>query len=364
MVAATFLHVRSRELDPHIHSHCIIANAVLDDDGKWRTMANEKIYKGSKRIDAFYLAALARELERLGYWLRKTDSDGGFEIEGVPHEVIEAFSKRRAHIEEERRRRASRGDATPADVVARKTRAPKRAVASAVLENAWRRRAWELGFSAKEVVAGSRARPYRPADSGGVGHIACGALAAPALVRAAVERACTRAEPDRPCRLRARRRRTASFVADHPVHGCCAHSARASPCAGAGAVRSFRLAPRGGAGPGPARWRRRFFGCERAQSRRMRALERRFARSCGGAAPCGSARRGGPGANRARAPPRTPCSAGARSSRRSRASPRASLLRATMSGGGSACGTTCRRTARPDGRRVRRRCSSERQYGR
>ena len=47
MVAATFLHVRSRELDPHIHTHSIIANAVLGDDGKWRTMANEKIYTGA-----------------------------------------------------------------------------------------------------------------------------------------------------------------------------------------------------------------------------------------------------------------------------------------------------------------------------
>ena len=334
MVAATFLHVRSRELDPHIHSHCIIANAVLDDNGKWRTMANEKIYKGSKRIDAFYLAALARELERLGYWLRKTDSDGGFEIEGVPHEVIEAFSKRRAHIEEERRRRASRGDATPADVVARKTRAPKRAVDSAVLESEWQHRASELGFSAEEVAASARARSYRPADSGGAEHIACGALTEPPLVRVAAERACAGAEPDRPRALRPRR--TAAFVADRAVHGCRGQSARAAPCGDACAVRPFRLAPRGDAGPAPGRRRRRFFACERAQSRRMRALERRFARSCGGAAPCGSPRRGGPGANRARAPPRTPCSAGARSSRRSRASPRASLLRATMSGGGSA----------------------------
>ena len=153
MVAAMFLHARSRELDPHIHTHSIIANAVLGDDGTWRTMANEKIYRGSKRINAFYLAALAGELERLGYRLRTTDSDGGFEIEGVPHEVIEAFSKRSAHIEEELRRRASRGDATPADVVAPKTRAPKRAVASAVLESAWLRRASELGFSAEGVVA-------------------------------------------------------------------------------------------------------------------------------------------------------------------------------------------------------------------
>ena len=327
MAAATFLHVRSRALDPHIHSHCIIVNAVLDDDGKWRTMANEKFYKGSKTIDAFYLAALARELARLGYRLRTTDSDGGFEIEGVPHAVIEAFSKRSAHIEEELRRRASRGDATPADVVARKARAPKRAVASAVLESDWQRRAWELCFSAEEVVASARARSHRPADSGGAGHIGCRALAEPALVGAAIVRACACAEPDRPRALRPRR--TASFVADRPVDGRRAQSARAPPCGDAGAVRPLRLAPRSDAA---ARGRRRIFACERAQFRLMRALERRFARPCGGAAPCGSPRCGGRGANRARGPPRTPCSAGARSSRRSRASPRASLLRAAMAG--------------------------------
>ena len=330
MAAATFLHVRSRELDPHIHSHCIIVNAVLDDDGKWRTMANEKIYKGSKRIDAFYLAALSRELERLGYRLRKTDSDGGFEIEGVPKEVIAAFSKRSADIGAELHRRASRGDATPADVVARKTRAPKRAVASAVLESDWQRRAWELGFSAEEVVASARARSHRPADSGGAGHIGCRALAEPALVGAAIERTGARAEPARPRALRPHR--TASYVADRPVDGCRVQSARASPCGDAGAVRPLRLAPRSDAGPGAARGRRRIFASERAQSRLMRALERRFARPCGGAAPCGSPRCGGRGANRARGPPRMPCSAGARSSQRSRASPRASLLRAAMAG--------------------------------
>ena len=321
MVAATFLHARSRALDPHIHSHCVIVNAVLDEDGVWRTMSNEKIYQGSQRINSFYLAALAEELRRLGYLLRKTDSDDGFEIEGVPGEVIKAFSKRSTDIKEELCRRASRGDATPADVVARTTRAPKRAVASAVLESEWQRRARELGFSADRVVARARAQSYRAADSGGAGHIACGALAQPSLVRAAVERACARAEPGRPRSLPPRRRCTASFVVDDPVHGCLVPSARASRCGGACATPSFRFVPRGDAGPGPARWRRRFFACERAQSRRMRALGRRFVRPCAGAAPCGLPRRGGPGANRARAPPRTPCSAGERSSRRSRASP-------------------------------------------
>ena len=321
MLAAMFLHSRSRELDPHIHSHCIIVNAVLDEDGVWRTMSNEKIYQGSQRINSFYLAALAEELHRLGYLLRQTDWDDGFEIEGVPGQVIKAFSKRSTDIKEELCRRASRGDATPADVVARTTRAPKRAVASAVLESEWQRRARELGFSAERVVARARAQSYRAAESGGAGHIACGALATPSLVRAAVERACARAEPGRPRSLPPRRRWTASFVVDDPVHGCLVPSARASRCGGACATPSFRFVPRGDAGPGPARWRRRFFACERAQSRRMRALGRRFARPCAGAAPCGLPRRGGPGANRARAPPRTPCSAGERSSRRSRASP-------------------------------------------
>ena len=43
-VIATFTHETSRNLDPQLHTHAVIANMVQGEDGKWRTMANEKLY--------------------------------------------------------------------------------------------------------------------------------------------------------------------------------------------------------------------------------------------------------------------------------------------------------------------------------
>lgn len=38
MLAAIFTHDISRNEDPQLHTHCVIANAVLDDDGKYRSV--------------------------------------------------------------------------------------------------------------------------------------------------------------------------------------------------------------------------------------------------------------------------------------------------------------------------------------
>ena len=99
MVAATFRHDTSRNLDPQLHTHAVIANMVQGADGKWRTMANEKLYESKMLIGAIYRSELARGLGRLGYEVEKTHADGRFEIAGVSREVIEAFSTRRAEIE-------------------------------------------------------------------------------------------------------------------------------------------------------------------------------------------------------------------------------------------------------------------------
>ena len=44
-VAATFRHDASRNLDPQLHTHAVLANMVQGGDGKWRTMANEALYR-------------------------------------------------------------------------------------------------------------------------------------------------------------------------------------------------------------------------------------------------------------------------------------------------------------------------------
>ena len=99
MVAAAFRHDTSRNLDPQLHTHAVLANMVQGEDGKWRTMANEKLYASKMLIGALYRSELARELGGLGYRLEKTHADGRFEISGVPRKTIEAFSTRRAEIE-------------------------------------------------------------------------------------------------------------------------------------------------------------------------------------------------------------------------------------------------------------------------
>ncbi|MDE0001478.1 MAG: relaxase domain-containing protein, partial [Rhodospirillaceae bacterium] len=98
-VIATFTHETSRNLDPQLHTHAVLANMVQGEDGKWRTMANEKLYGSKMLIGALYRGELARELGKLGYGIEKTHADGRFEIAGVSREVVEAFSTRRAEIE-------------------------------------------------------------------------------------------------------------------------------------------------------------------------------------------------------------------------------------------------------------------------
>ena len=72
---------------------------VKGEDGKWRSMANERFYDSKMLLGALYRRELAAGLARLGYGIEKTHADGRFEIAGVSREVVEAFSTRRAEIE-------------------------------------------------------------------------------------------------------------------------------------------------------------------------------------------------------------------------------------------------------------------------
>ncbi len=155
-VIATFTHETSRNLDPQLHTHAVIANMVQGDDGKWRTMANEKLYYSKMLIGALYRGELARELTSLGYGIEKTHADGRFEIAGVSRDVIDAYSTRRAEIEAAM---DGRGLGTPAENqraaqrAALMTRAAKRDVDRAELREMWQRQADGLGFDARALTA-------------------------------------------------------------------------------------------------------------------------------------------------------------------------------------------------------------------
>ena len=158
IVAATFRHDTSRNLDPQLHTHSVLANMVQGEDGKWRSMANESLYTNQKLIGMLYRNELAGGLGRLGYGIEKTHADGRFEIAGVPRAAIEAFSSRRAEIEaamEARGLGASADNPRIAERAALMTRAKKRDIDRDELRGVWQKQAADLGLHTGALVAGA-----------------------------------------------------------------------------------------------------------------------------------------------------------------------------------------------------------------
>jgi len=100
LVAAAFQHELSRAKDPQLHTHVVVMNMTERSDGQWRALSNEELFKHTKLIGAAYRADLARELQLLGYEIRLTDKEGGFELAHIDRAQIEAFSQRSRMIED------------------------------------------------------------------------------------------------------------------------------------------------------------------------------------------------------------------------------------------------------------------------
>ncbi len=173
IVAATFRHDTSRNLDPQLHTHAVLANMVKGPDGKWdgkwRTMANEGLYERQKLIGMLYRNELASGLARLGYDIEKTHADGRFEIGGVSRQVVEAFSTRRAEIEAamaERNLGNSADNPRLAERAALMTRAGKRDVDRDELRGVWEKQAAEIGFDVRGLVADAASKTAAPAMQG------------------------------------------------------------------------------------------------------------------------------------------------------------------------------------------------------
>jgi conjugative relaxase-like TrwC/TraI family protein len=108
LVMARFNHYLSREKDPQLHSHIVIANLTQGADGTWRTLEPKKIYQDQKYIGQVYRNELAANMKKLKYKIladppSKPKGQGYFEIDGVPEELIKITSKRRQALEAKRK---------------------------------------------------------------------------------------------------------------------------------------------------------------------------------------------------------------------------------------------------------------------
>jgi conjugative relaxase-like TrwC/TraI family protein len=151
-IAAAFRHRTSREGDPHLHTHVVTANMVHNPDGTWTTLDGRVVYRHAKAAGCVYEAELRRLLSvRLGFEWGPV-SDGIGDIAGVPAEVLEHFSKRRAQIEAQL---ADLGysSAKAAEIAALDTRRPKDLAASPIgLRDRWVAEARAIGYEPERLV--------------------------------------------------------------------------------------------------------------------------------------------------------------------------------------------------------------------
>lgn len=107
IIGAAFRHDTSRELDPHLHTHCVLLNATFDPvENRWKALQASAMYRAQKFAENLYYHELCKGLRGLGYEIENNARD--FEIKGVPASVVARFSKRHQQIDEEAKKRVQR----------------------------------------------------------------------------------------------------------------------------------------------------------------------------------------------------------------------------------------------------------------
>ena len=79
-------------MEPHLHSHVLLPNAVeRDRDGQLRGVYAYEVYKNQALLGTIYRQLLASRLEELGYkvvWKEDTKGHPVFEIAGFTEEQL------------------------------------------------------------------------------------------------------------------------------------------------------------------------------------------------------------------------------------------------------------------------------------
>ena len=96
---AVFQQSTSREDDPQLHTHAVISSKVVAPDGRWLALDGLYAKKTQQQIGRLYQSVLRAELtHRYGVAWGPIEK-GQAEIDGVPDDLLQAFSKRAAQVE-------------------------------------------------------------------------------------------------------------------------------------------------------------------------------------------------------------------------------------------------------------------------
>lgn len=152
LVVAFFEHSTSRELDPHLHTHAIVANVAPRADGTWGTVDSRSIMLWQKAAGMTYKISLAESLRELGF---QTSPDGdAFKIDGVPQQVCDYFSKRSKQIIEVLNdRNVKKRASTSGDVASLSTRNKKGDINRSELFSSWKSELVGFGVDQQTITA-------------------------------------------------------------------------------------------------------------------------------------------------------------------------------------------------------------------
>ena len=162
VLSVGFDHRTSREGDPLLHTHLVIANRVQGPDGRWTALDGRDVYRHRLAADAIYRACYQRELSRtLGVEWTAADQYGNRELQGMPEAIIRGFSKRTEQIDAEVERLQADGRVRTPRLVkwaVHATRKPKEHETPETLYERWRQEAAERGHDVDTLVRGVTGR--------------------------------------------------------------------------------------------------------------------------------------------------------------------------------------------------------------
>lgn len=160
---ASFQHLTSRALDPFPHHHNVIANTVVDPDGQRRALDARGLYEHAEAAAAIATAEMRHRVAARSGVRWQPGRSGGWEIDGIPEDVLRAFSTRRNEIDDalrELENEIGRG-ATPDELqhVVLATRPAKQHTTVDALRRDWWQRAAALGYTPDDLAATTHREP-------------------------------------------------------------------------------------------------------------------------------------------------------------------------------------------------------------
>jgi conjugative relaxase-like TrwC/TraI family protein len=151
MLWADFIHQTARptieaEPDPHLHCHCYTFNVTYDSiEQRYKAGMFRDIKRDMPYYEARFHKRLADALTGLGYRIRRTGKY--FEVEGVPQNVINLFSKRTNEIGRIAKEEGITNARELGQLGARTRIKKNKNLSMAELKQDWRRQIYEVGMT-------------------------------------------------------------------------------------------------------------------------------------------------------------------------------------------------------------------------